>query len=464
MSDNWIVANLENAFSTWNDKMTEIWQLLTTSPQSFKGGAIWGVISGINGGLQAIGLGLLVLFFAMSIFKSTASFRDFQRPEYALKHFIRFCAAKVAITYAMDLMTAIYSICGGIVEQIAGSLGGIGGASVTLPAAIEQAVEDTGFWASIPLWLVTILGSLFITVLSFIMIMTVYGRFFKLFIYTAIAPVPLASFGGETTSFMGKSFVKSYVGVCMEGAVIVLSCIIFSAFASHSTTKVFLVPSDIGLSTEKAGYDDEDFKVIGTSWFQQIAYKYDVYNISKNGIPEAIVVYSDIDRTLREDSQYAVISDVLSALDNDGETRKQYTYWNDGNFKTAFLSDNLSNEYEPGDLVKFELGSDGKIAAAKLIYDQSAETKASDTSVRFRTFLGNPLVLNENTLRMNIDGSFMFFDLSQANYVVYNNSRQIVKTGNKEDLMNIVGLDDTDKVRVAIIYFNYKVTGCIIYD
>ena len=112
-------------------------------------------ISGINGGLGAIGLGLLVLFFAMSIFKSTASFRDFQRPEYALKHFIRFCAAKVAITYVMDLMTAIYTICGGIVEQIAGSLGGIGGASVTLPAAIEQAVEDTGFWASIPLWLVT---------------------------------------------------------------------------------------------------------------------------------------------------------------------------------------------------------------------------------------------------------------------------------------------------------------------
>lgn len=231
-----------------------------------------------------------------------------------------------------------------------------------------------------------------------------------------------------------------------------------------STTKVFLVPSDIGLSTEKAGYDDEDFKVVGTSWFQQIAYNYDVYNISKNGIPEAIVVYSDIDRTLREDSQYAVISDVLSALDNDGETRKQYTYWNDGNFKTAFLSDNLSNVYEPGDLVKFEIGSDGKIAAAKMIYDQSKEAKASDTSVRFRTFLGNPLVLNENTLRMNVDGSFMFFDLSQANYVVYNNSRQIVKTGNKEDLMNIVGLDDTDKVRVAIIYFNYKVTGCIIYD
>lgn len=234
MSDNWIVANLENAFATWNDKMAEIWSLITTSPQNFKGGAVWNVVSGINGGLQAIGLGLLVLFFAMSVFKSTATFRDFQRPEYALKHFIRFVAAKVAITYAMDLMVAIYSICGGVVEQIAGSLGGIGSAAVTLPAAIETAVEEAGFWANIPLWLVTILGSLFITVLSFIMIMTVYGRFFKLYMYTALAPVPLASFAGEGTSQMGKTFVKSYVGVCLEGAVIVLACIIFSAFSSAS--------------------------------------------------------------------------------------------------------------------------------------------------------------------------------------------------------------------------------------
>lgn len=214
--------------------MAEIWSLITTSPQNFKGGAIWNIVEGINGGLQAIGYGLLVLFFAMSIFKSTASFRDFQRPEYALKHFIRFVAAKVAITYAMDLMTAIYSICGGVVQQIAASLGGIGAASVTLPSAIETAVEDAGFWASIPLWLVTILGSLFITVMSFIMIMSVYGRFFRLYMYTALAPVPLSSFAGEGVSQMGKHFVKSYVGVCLEGAVIVLACLIFSAFSSTS--------------------------------------------------------------------------------------------------------------------------------------------------------------------------------------------------------------------------------------
>lgn len=236
MSDNWIVANLENAFATWNDKLGEIWSLVTTTPQNFKGGGIWSIITGINGSLQAIGYGLLVLFFAMSIFKSTASFRDFQRPEYALKHFIRFVAAKVAVTYAMDLMVKLYEICGGIVLQITAGMGGIGGAAVTLPSAIETAIEDVGFWASIPLWLVTILGSLFITVLSFIMIMTVYGRFFKLYMYSALAPIPISSFAGEGTSQMGKAFLKSYVGVCLEGAVIVLACVIFSAFVSAGGT------------------------------------------------------------------------------------------------------------------------------------------------------------------------------------------------------------------------------------
>lgn len=236
MSDNWIVANLENAFATWNDKLTEIWTLVTTTPQNFKGGSIWGIITNINGSLQAIGYGLLVLFFAMSIFKSTASFRDFQRPEYALKHFVRFVAAKVAVTYAMDLMVKLYEICGGVVQQITSGMGGIAGAAVTLPSAVETAIEDVGFWASIPLWLVTILGSLFITVLAFIMIMTVYGRFFKLYMYTALAPVPISSFAGEGTSQMGKAFIKSYVGVCLEGAVIVLACVIFSAFVSSGST------------------------------------------------------------------------------------------------------------------------------------------------------------------------------------------------------------------------------------
>lgn len=101
-----------------------------------------------------------------------------------------------------------------------------------LPTEIITAVEDCGFFESIPLWAVTLIGGLLITVLSFVMIMTVYGRFFKLYLYTAIAPVPLSAFAGEPTQSIGISFIKSYAAVCLEGAIIVLGCIIFSLFAA----------------------------------------------------------------------------------------------------------------------------------------------------------------------------------------------------------------------------------------
>ena len=238
MSDNWIVGNLQSAFNTWNGKIAEIWTLITTTPQSFRGGAIWGTIVSINDALKAVGYGLLVLFFAMSIFQSAASFRDFQRPEFVFRHFIRFLLAKVAVGSAMDIMTNLFSVCGGVVQTAMGSIGGMAAASVTLPSQIVNAIEDVGFLASIPLWLVSLLGSLFITVMSFVLILTVYGRFFRLYFYTALAPLPLSSFAGEGTSFAGKAFLKSYIGVCMEGAVIVLACMIFSAFMSSGSPTV----------------------------------------------------------------------------------------------------------------------------------------------------------------------------------------------------------------------------------
>lgn len=231
MNDNWLIESLKWTFEFWNNKQTEIWQLVSTTPEEFKGGDIWRLALTLNDGLKAIGYGLLVLFFALSICKSTINFRDLRRPEQGLRFFIRFVLAKTAVTYGIDLMTAIFNICTGIVSVIAEKMG-TAAADMALPEELETVVNEVGFLASIPLWLVTILGCLVIIVLSFVMILTVYSRFFKLYMYTAFAPIPLSSFAGEATSFMGKAFIKSYMGVCMEGAVIVLACLIFSAFTS----------------------------------------------------------------------------------------------------------------------------------------------------------------------------------------------------------------------------------------
>lgn len=231
--DNWIVQNLESSLSTWNDKLTEIWSLVSTSPQDFKGGAIWKVIVNINGAMQAIGLALLVLFFVIGVAKTCGSLTEIKRPEQALKLFIRFGLAKMIVTYGMDFMLAIFDIVQGITSKVMTTSGITLKASTKLPQTIATAVDKVGFFESIPLWAVTLIGGLVITILSFILILTVYGRFFKLYLYTAIAPIPLSTFAGEGTSSVGRSFLKSYSAVCLEGVIIVLACIIFSVFASQ---------------------------------------------------------------------------------------------------------------------------------------------------------------------------------------------------------------------------------------
>ena len=232
MSDNWVVQNLQNALDTWNSKLAEIWQILKQSPETFKGGGIWQVIVQIHGALQAIGYALLVLFFVVGVVKTCGSFTEVKRPEHALKIFIRFAITKGVVTYGLELMMALFNIIQGVTSTIMQTAGFGSTEDTVLPDEIIEAVEDCGFFESIPLWAVTLIGGLFITVLSFIMIMSVYGRFFRLYLYTAIAPIPLSSFAGEPSQNIGRSFLKSYAAVCLEGAIVVLACIIFSLFAS----------------------------------------------------------------------------------------------------------------------------------------------------------------------------------------------------------------------------------------
>jgi hypothetical protein len=183
---------------------------------------------------------LLVLFFLVGVVRTCGSFTEIKRPEQALRLFVRFVLAKAVVTYGLDLMMALFNIVQGVISTATNAAGLSAQAAVTIPSEMDTAIRNLSFLQSIPVWAVSLLGSLFIIVLSFIMIMSVYGRFFKLYLYTAIAPIPLSSFAGEPSGSIGKSFLKSYAAVCLEGAIIVLACIIFSVFAASPPA----VPAD----------------------------------------------------------------------------------------------------------------------------------------------------------------------------------------------------------------------------
>jgi hypothetical protein len=186
----------------------------------------------INAGLKAIGYALLVLFFVMGVVKTCGGFAELKKPELAFKCFVRFVLAQAAVTWGLELMTSLFKVAQGAVTTIMDASGLAAMSATALPDEMVTVIEDVGLLESIPLWAVTLLGSLFIWVLSLVMILTVYSRFFKLYMATAIAPIPLSSFAGQPSSSVGAAFLKSYAAICLEGCVIVLACVIFSQFAA----------------------------------------------------------------------------------------------------------------------------------------------------------------------------------------------------------------------------------------
>lgn len=231
-SGNWIIDNLNSALNTWNERLAELWTLLSTSPEDFQGGGIWSVILNIHGALKAIAYGLLVLFFVIGVVKVCGSFSELKRPELAIKCLVRFVLAQGAVTYGLELMNTLIEIGQGAATAVMNAAGLSSVTTAALPDELVTAIENVGFLESIPLWAVTLLGSLFIWVLSLVLILTVYGRFFRLYLATAIAPIPLSSFAGQPSSSIGIAFLKSYAAICLEGCVVVLACVIFSQFVS----------------------------------------------------------------------------------------------------------------------------------------------------------------------------------------------------------------------------------------
>lgn len=80
-------------------------------------------------------------------------------------------------------------------------------------------------------------GILYIAVIisGLVLLLTVFGRFLKIYVYMSIAPVPLAFFaGGNVTAMYGRNYIKNMFGVCMEAVTMVIAIQLFCAIADDA--------------------------------------------------------------------------------------------------------------------------------------------------------------------------------------------------------------------------------------
>lgn len=224
---------LEHAVSMFNTYMKMTWGMLTTGLTEFMGGQIWNVMEAVSAGLTAGGLALLVVFTFMGVIRSTVSLTELRRPEAAVRVMVRFIFAKSLITYGAGFMLYIFNIIQAAVSEIRRYAGGFQAASV--PDEIAKALEAPSAIfdpiISILMGVAGLLSWMVIVVASIVILITVYGRFFRLYLYTAVSPLMLSTLGGEPTQSIGIGFLKNYAAVCLEGVVITIACIIYIAIA-----------------------------------------------------------------------------------------------------------------------------------------------------------------------------------------------------------------------------------------
>lgn len=230
-----IITNLNNGLQEFNGRYQEILNIITNPIETYMGGTIYKIVADINGGLKAIGYSMVVVFGLISYMKSSISFQDMKRPEQFLRVVLNFILGKGAIDFGLPLMLLIFNMGLKIITSIASKMGDA--ASFVVPSEIMSAVGNmTGLFDGLFPYLVSFLCNIIIMGISMIILLTVYGRFFKVYMYLAIAPIPLATFSGEGTSQIGKTFLKGFIGVILEGALIVLACIIYQNYATSPPT------------------------------------------------------------------------------------------------------------------------------------------------------------------------------------------------------------------------------------
>ncbi len=227
----WFLDLLDWSVKIWNQMMSTGVGLLTQSPENASPG-VWNVITGVNTSMQGIGYGLLVLFFLISLFKQTTNIKDFTL-QGVFGYILRFLGGKIAIDYCMTIMSGIISIALDIIGVVESSGSGI------MLDGVPQNIKDMAnglnsfdIGAQLPLWIASLIGVIVTCVCGMLFLICVYGRFFRVYIHIALAPLGLSAFGGEATASSGKRFMMSFISVCLEAAVIMLAVVICKGIVS----------------------------------------------------------------------------------------------------------------------------------------------------------------------------------------------------------------------------------------
>lgn len=235
----WVADLLDMIFITLNATLQTVVGLLSQSPESYNG-TLYAFAQNLNVIFTSVGTALIVPFFLISL-ADPAHIADIRRPESVISEFVRFGLCVAVVSNSSWLLEKITAIGTSLITTGWSAATAVNGGIPTLSA--NETVKET--LADVKFGILSITAdTIFLLLLNFILVIAMgiailyisviaYTRFFKIYMYIAIAPIPLATFACRGTSEIGKQFLKSFCGILLQGLILVIAFLLFTMFFNN---------------------------------------------------------------------------------------------------------------------------------------------------------------------------------------------------------------------------------------
>ena len=222
---------IKEAFEGFTQIIADVGNLVNQGPSSYSG--VYSVIEDIHHeAILPVAYTLLTLYFFLDLVNKSMNF-SFFRWETVVSCLVKMCFAKFVMENTFELLDAIFEISK-YVTGLAADYGSTTSLYNINWSAMEAEYESMG-WFDKKLYGFKILPFEWaLQGVKIVITLVVFGRLFELLIYTAVAPIPIATFIHEGLSSTGKRFVTEYMAVCLQGVIIVIGCIAYAALATST--------------------------------------------------------------------------------------------------------------------------------------------------------------------------------------------------------------------------------------
>lgn len=263
---NWILATLQASIAFFNAWMSQLYDVLMLDPISYQNGTIWTTVSKIYDALMGPAVSILIIGFYIALIHDSGEFIKTRHAGSIVWTFLLLCFTASLLQGGKYILLLIFWCFKEIMQAVTGPNGTnfLDLSWVELPRQVQLATAGLGATKATLFFIVTLIFALVILVCSFTIIMVVYGRLFNIYLHLAVAPLALACGAAGPFRSTFVSYLKSFVGVCLQGVFIVIVCMVFSAFANNFDFNT-VQTSDQQIVELKEDMTEEEFE----DWWEQ---------------------------------------------------------------------------------------------------------------------------------------------------------------------------------------------------